>query len=47
MHEYDHDYESNKVIGKTLAKLMREILEEAGFIDVKEHDYLENVRLML
>lgn len=67
MHEYDHDYESDEVIGKTLAKLMREvseygamptwqrarrgyykqILEEAGFIDVEEHDYSENVRPML
>jgi cyclopropane fatty-acyl-phospholipid synthase-like methyltransferase len=67
MHEYDHDYESDEVIGKTLAKLMREvseygamptwqcarrgfykqILEEAGFVDVEEHDYSENVRPML
>ncbi|OAQ61094.1 methyltransferase type 11 [Pochonia chlamydosporia 170] len=67
MHEYDHDYESDQVIGKTLAKLMREvseygamptwkrakrgfyreILEEAGFVDIQEHDYSENVRPML
>ncbi|KHN95609.1 Methyltransferase type 11 [Metarhizium album ARSEF 1941] len=67
MHEYDHDYGSDEAIGKTLAKLMREVseygamptwqrakrgyykqlLEEAGFVDVKEHDYSENVRPML
>ncbi|KAG8412847.1 hypothetical protein J3458_013280 [Metarhizium acridum] len=27
MHEYDHDYESDEAIGKTLAKLMREVSE--------------------
>jgi ubiquinone/menaquinone biosynthesis C-methylase UbiE len=67
MHEYDHNYESDEVIGKTLAKLMtkmseygamptwqrakrgyyKQLLEGAGFIDVKEHDYSENVRPML
>ncbi|GAO19155.1 uncharacterized protein UV8b_03416 [Ustilaginoidea virens] len=67
MHEYDHDYESDEAIGKTLAKLMREVsdygamptwqrarrgyyrqlLEDAGFVDITEHDYSENVRPML
>ncbi|KAK2602009.1 hypothetical protein QQS21_004435 [Conoideocrella luteorostrata] len=67
MHEYDHDYESDEAIGKTLARLMKEVsqygamptwqrakrgyykrlLEEAGFVDVREYDYSENVRPML
>lgn len=67
MHEYDHNYKSDEEIGKTLAKLMKEVseygamptwqrakrgyykqlLEEAGFVNVEEHDYSENVRPML
>ncbi|KZZ91172.1 hypothetical protein AAL_06913 [Moelleriella libera RCEF 2490] len=67
MHDYDHFYELNEVIGTELAKLMKELseygsmptwqrahrwcynslLKEAGFVDLKEHDYSENIRPML
>lgn len=67
MDDYDHFYESNEVVGKELAKLMKEVseygsmpawqrahrgcykllLKEAGFVDLEEHDYSENIRPML
>ncbi|POR39060.1 Methyltransferase type 11 [Tolypocladium paradoxum] len=67
MHEYDHKYESDEAIGKTLATIMKQVselgamptwqrahrgyyeqlLEQAGFVDIRLHDYSENIRPML